>query len=71
MPIVLCFDCGGTFTVPYGTTNPTTKCPKCKDVKITKNECPECEMHHKDPLFWESHQTMSDYKVWCVNAKRS
>lgn len=30
---VLCFDCGGTFTVPNGTANPTKQCPKCKDAK--------------------------------------
>jgi Rps23 Pro-64 3,4-dihydroxylase Tpa1-like proline 4-hydroxylase len=29
MPIVLCFDCGGTFDVAYGTPNPTKACPKC------------------------------------------
>ena len=33
------------------------------------NECIKCEMHNKDPLFWETHQTMSDGKVWC--AKRT
>lgn len=27
---VLCFDCGGMFQVPYGTKEPTSKCPKCK-----------------------------------------
>ena len=30
------------------------------------NECLRCEMSKKDPLFWESHQTMSDGKVWCA-----
>jgi hypothetical protein len=27
-------------------------------------QCDKCEMSLKDPLFWETHQTMSDYKVW-------
>lgn len=36
---------------------------------MKKNECEKCEMSHKDPLFWELHQTMSDGGVWC--AKRS
>jgi hypothetical protein len=31
-----------------------------------KNECEKCEMSKKDPLFWETHQTMSDGQVWCV-----
>ena len=30
-PEVLCFNCGGTFTVAYGTPNPTQQCPKCKE----------------------------------------
>jgi hypothetical protein len=30
------------------------------------NECIKCEMHYKDPLFWETHQTMSDDKIWCA-----
>lgn len=34
-----------------------------------KNECEKCEMSKKDPLFWETHQTMSDGQVWC--AKRT
>jgi hypothetical protein len=32
-------------------------------------QCDKCEMSMKDPLFWETHQTMSDSKVWC--AKRT
>ena len=31
MPNVLCFDCGGYFSVDYDTKNPTRQCPKCKD----------------------------------------
>lgn len=31
--IVLCFNCGGTFTVPQGTANPTRQCPKCRNNK--------------------------------------
>lgn len=26
---ILCFDCGGMYQVPYGTTAPTKHCPKC------------------------------------------
>jgi hypothetical protein len=33
---------------------------------MIKNECEKCEQSHKDPLFWETHQTMSDGKIWCV-----
>lgn len=37
---------------------------------MLKNECNKCAMSYKDPLFWESHQTMSDgTNIWCVNAK--
>ena len=32
MPIVLCFDCGGTFEVSYETANPTKQCSKCKTI---------------------------------------
>jgi hypothetical protein len=35
-----------------------------------KNECLKCEMSKKDPLFWETHQTMSDGNIWCVSSKR-
>ncbi len=31
MPIVLCFNCGGTFEVSYQTSKPTSACPKCQD----------------------------------------
>jgi hypothetical protein len=30
------------------------------------NDCPKCGLSNKDPLFWETHQTMSDNKVWCA-----
>jgi hypothetical protein len=36
---------------------------------MKKNECNECLMSHKDPIFWELHQTMSDGHIWCVNIK--
>jgi hypothetical protein len=36
-----------------------------------KNECIKCEMSYKDPLFWDTHQTMSEGHVWCTNAKRT
>ena len=32
----------------------------------TKNECKKCSLSHKDPLFWNTHQTMSDGSIWCV-----
>jgi len=38
---------------------------------MKKNECKNCSMSIKDPLYWETHQTMSDGHVWCTNAKRS
>ena len=37
---------------------------------LNKNESLKCEMSHKDPLFWETHQTMSDNKIGCAYAKR-
>jgi hypothetical protein len=30
MPKVLCFDCGSSFEVDYGTLEPTKQCSKCK-----------------------------------------
>jgi hypothetical protein len=33
----------------------------------SKNECQKCNMSHKDPIFWDIHQTMSDNHVWCIN----
>lgn len=33
--------------------------------------CLNCSMNKYGELFWEAHQTMSDGKVWCVNAKRA
>ncbi len=30
------------------------------------NECLKCKISKKDPLFWETHQTMNDGQVWCV-----
>jgi hypothetical protein len=35
--------------------------------RMKKNECSKCEMSVKDPLFWETHQTMQDGNIWCVN----
>jgi hypothetical protein len=34
-----------------------------------KNECLKCGMSKKDPLFWETHQTMSDGKIWCTKKR--
>ena len=36
---------------------------------VTKNECQKCEMSYKDPLFWDTHQTMQDGHIWCVSVK--
>ena len=30
------------------------------------DQCVKCEMSKKDPLFWETHQTMTDDWIWCV-----
>ena len=35
----------------------------------TKNECSYCELSHKDPLFWDNHQTMTDGNIWCPKGK--
>jgi hypothetical protein len=32
----------------------------------TKNECKKCSLSHKDPLFWNTHQTMTDGNIWCT-----
>ena len=32
-------------------------------------QCIKCEMEIKDPLFWETHQTMTDDWIWCAYAK--
>ncbi len=34
-------------------------------------ECIKCEMITKDPLFWDTHQTMTDGWIWCAYAKRT
>ena len=31
--------------------------------------CPNCKMDKENIEYWDTHQTMSDYKVWC--AKRA
>jgi hypothetical protein len=31
--------------------------------------CDKCGMEKEDIEYWDTHQTMSDYRVWC--AKRS
>jgi hypothetical protein len=30
------------------------------------NDCVKCGISIKDPLFWDTHQTMTDGKVWCA-----
>ena len=34
---------------------------------MKKNECEKCGLSYKDPLFWETHQTMTDEGIWCIN----
>ncbi len=29
--------------------------------------CNKCGMDKEDIEYWDTHQTMSDYKVWCKN----
>jgi hypothetical protein len=29
--------------------------------------CQTCGMDKEDIEYWDTHQTMSDYKVWCTN----
>ncbi len=29
--------------------------------------CVKCGMKQEDIEYWDTHQTMSDYKVWCTN----
>lgn len=28
--------------------------------------CSKCGMDREDIAYWDNHQTMSDYKVWCA-----
>jgi hypothetical protein len=37
-----------------------------KERPLKSNDCEKCGISQKDPLFWETHQTMSDNKVWCA-----
>ena len=29
--------------------------------------CNKCGMDKENIQYWDTHQTMSDYRVWCVN----
>ena len=29
--------------------------------------CNKCGMDRENIGYWDTHQTMSDYKVWCAN----
>ena len=29
--------------------------------------CNKCGMEKENIEYWDTHQTMSDYKVWCIN----
>lgn len=33
--------------------------------------CTICNLSKESDWFWNAHQTMSDGKIWCVNAKKS
>jgi hypothetical protein len=33
------------------------------------SNCPQCEMNKEDIEYWDTHQTMSDGRVWCVKRK--
>jgi hypothetical protein len=35
------------------------------------DQCEVCSLSKESDWFWNAHQTMSDGKIWCVNAKRS
>lgn len=37
---------------------------------MPKNECVKCQMSYKDPIFWDTHQTMSDNSIWCTHISR-
>ena len=37
---------------------------------MKSDECKKCNMLVKDPLFWDTHQTMPDNSIWCVTYKR-
>ena len=34
---------------------------------MKKNECSKCGLSVKDPIYWDTHQTMSDGHVWCTS----
>ena len=36
---------------------------------MKQNVCEKCGLLIKDPLFWETHQTMPDNNIWCVKKK--
>ena len=38
---------------------------------MTNSNCSICNLDKTSEWFWDAHQTMSDGKVWCVNAKKS
>lgn len=38
---------------------------------MKKNECAKCEMSYKDPIFWNTHQTMPDNSIWCTGITKS
>jgi hypothetical protein len=35
------------------------------------NTCVVCNLDKESEWFWDAHQTMSDGRIWCVNAKKS
>jgi hypothetical protein len=38
---------------------------------MNPDKCEVCSLSKTSEWFWNAHQTMSDGKIWCVNAKRS
>lgn len=38
---------------------------------MNPDQCKICSLSKMSEWFWNAHQTMSDGKIWCVNAKRS
>ena len=36
---------------------------------MKNNDCKDCGVSVKDPLYWETHQTMSDGHIWCATKK--
>ena len=53
MPKVLCFQCGSSFLVPFGTEKPTEQCPRCAD----KPENKMMDIGFGKDDFWKTQET--------------